>query len=193
MNSKKRCVQCKKHKRVETMIVTPVGAFCDFDCRMLYATNKKNKARLIKVGEKEANKLAAQKRELNKSDKKLRTRKAVQAFNKYIRLRDANDPCISCQRHHSGQYHAGHYRPAGINSALKFDENNVHKQCAPCNNNLSGNLTHYRIHLIEKITLKEVERLEACNDVKRWSCEELLEIEHTYKRKCKDLEKDKAA
>ena len=30
--------------------------------------------------------------------------------NKFIRLRDKNEPCISCGRYHQGQYHAGHYR-----------------------------------------------------------------------------------
>ncbi|EJD6707009.1 recombination protein NinG, partial [Serratia marcescens] len=31
-------------------------------------------------------------------------------FNAYIRERDADEPCISCGRYHTGQYHAGHYR-----------------------------------------------------------------------------------
>lgn len=33
--------------------------------------------------------------------------------NKFIRLRDKNEPCISCGRYHQGQYHAGHYRSRG--------------------------------------------------------------------------------
>ena len=34
-------------------------------------------------------------------------------FNEFIRLRDADLPCISCGRYHQGQWHAGHYRSVG--------------------------------------------------------------------------------
>lgn len=32
------------------------------------------------------------------------------AFNAWVRARDAALTCVSCGRHHEGQYHAGHYR-----------------------------------------------------------------------------------
>ncbi|MEF3019469.1 recombination protein NinG, partial [Pseudomonas aeruginosa] len=47
-------------------------------------------------------------------------REAQQAFNEFIRLRDAYQPCISCGRHHDGQYHAGHYRTVAASPELRF-------------------------------------------------------------------------
>ncbi|MBF3209581.1 recombination protein NinG, partial [Pseudomonas aeruginosa] len=72
-------------------------------------------------------------------------REAQQAFNEFIRLRDADQPCISCGRHHDGQYHAGHYRTVAASPELRFEPLNVHKQCAPCNNHKSGDIVNYRI------------------------------------------------
>ncbi|MBW5405927.1 recombination protein NinG, partial [Morganella morganii] len=60
-------------------------------------------------------------------------KQAQTAFNAYIRERDKDLPCISCGRHHTGQYHAGHYRTTKAMPELRFDEDNVHKQCSACN------------------------------------------------------------
>jgi len=110
------------------------------------------------------------------------------SFNRFIRERDKGLPCISCQRHHQGQYHAGHYRPSK-NSAVRFDVKNVHLQCAPCNTHLSGNLTEYRKHLIIKIGLDEVELLEGekSNEIIHWTIEELKEIKRLYNSKYRSL------
>ncbi len=106
-------------------------------------------------------------------------------FNKWIRLRDRHEPCISCQRHHEGQYHAGHYRSVGGNPELRFHELNNNKQCAPCNNHLSGNLINYRINLIKKIGIKWVEVLEGPHSPKNYSIPELLELKDYYKKQVK--------
>lgn len=58
-------------------------------------------------------------------------REAQAAFNAWIRRRDADLPCISCGRHHQGQYHAGHYRTVGANPELRFESLNVWKQARP--------------------------------------------------------------
>lgn len=191
-NSKRKCAHCKERKSAETMFMHLTQAFCSKEHYIEYAAT--NQKRLTAKGLKIQNKtFAAKKRDFNLNDKKLRRKAAVTEFNKFIRLRDVNEPCISCQRHHQGQYHAGHFKPAGINSALKFSELNVHKQCAPCNNNLSGNLTNYRIHLIEKIGLSEVKRLENNKKITRLTCEELKSIESFYKDMNKQIEQDLAA
>jgi len=92
-------------------------------------------------------------------------KKAQEKFNRFIRERDLqhNDMfvCISCKGvKPKSQMNAGHYYPAGTCGALRFNENNVHGQCIKCNYHQHGNLTPYRKHLIEKIGLKEVERLD---------------------------------
>lgn len=85
-------------------------------------------------------------------------KKCQTVFNKFIRNRDAGQPCISCG---SGTpNHAGHYLSQGHHSSLRFDENNTNLQCVRCNVFLHGNLINYRIGLIKKIGEEEVMKLE---------------------------------
>lgn len=115
-------------------------------------------------------------------------KEAQAAFNKFIRLRDASEPCISCGRHHAGQYHAGHYKTVGAAPELRFEELNCHKQCAPCNNHLSGNLINYRVRLIEKIGIDSVEWIEGAHDLKNYDIDDLKIIKRCYARKARELE-----
>lgn len=114
-------------------------------------------------------------------------KEAQSAFNKFIRARDAGQPCISCQREHEGQWHAGHYRTVGANPELRFHEDNCHKQCSVCNNHLSGNLINYRINLVEKIGVDAVEILEGPHEPKKYTIDDLKKIKQTYKRKTKEM------
>jgi len=107
--------------------------------------------------------------------------------NKYIRERDKKEPCISCGRHHNGQYDAGHYRSRGAASHLRFNEDNIHKQCQHCNNYKSGNATEYRINLIKKIGIQRVEALENNNKAHKFTIEEAKEIKQYFKDKLKKL------
>ena len=107
-------------------------------------------------------------------------REAQAAFNKWIRLRDKDLPCVSCGRHHEGQYHAGHYRSIGGSPALRFDEANCHKQCAPCNNWKHGNLTPYRVELLKRIGADEVARLEGPQEPLKLTIDELKRLKAKY-------------
>ncbi len=127
------------------------------------------------------------KKELKENDKSFRDKQAQAAFNAFIRGRDSELCCISCGRFHTGQYHAGHYRSRGAHPELRFEELNCHKQCAPCNNHLSGNITDYRINLIKKIGQKNLDWVEGPHEAKKYTCAELKEIELLYKQKLKDL------
>lgn len=109
-------------------------------------------------------------------------------FNRFIRLRDEGLPCISCQRHHTGQYHAGHYRSVGSSPELRFNEFNVFRQCSPCNNHLSGNSINYRRNLISKIGVERVEWLEGPHEPKKYTIPEIQELIKTYRLKIKELE-----
>ena len=53
-------------------------------------------------------------------------------FNKYIRLRDKGNVCISCQKIPKKE-NAGHFYNANNHYNVRFDENNVHLQCEHCN------------------------------------------------------------
>jgi len=112
---------------------------------------------------------------------------AQTVFNKFIRLRDNDLACISCGRHHSGQYHAGHYRSVGSAPELRFEELNNNKQCSPCNNHLSGNLIPYRVNLIKKIGVDKVEWIEGHHEAKKYTIDQIKEIIKLYKQKIKDL------
>lgn len=114
-------------------------------------------------------------------------REAQTAFNAYIRARDEGLPCISCGRHHQGQWHAGHYLSTGARPELRYTESNVHRQCAPCNTHLSGNAVLYRIGLIERIGLQAVEWLEGPHEMPKWTAEDYRAIRDTYRAKLKEL------
>jgi hypothetical protein len=114
-------------------------------------------------------------------------------FNKFIRLRDRDQPCISCGKPPGGDgFHqgrdAGHYRSVGAASHLRFTENNVAAQCVRCNQWDAGKAVDYRIGLIARIGREAVEALEHDNTPKTWTVDELRELIETYKAKCKELE-----
>lgn len=114
-------------------------------------------------------------------------KEAQTAFNAFIRARDDGLPCISCGRHHQGQWHAGHYLSTGARPELRYTESNVHRQCAPCNTHLSGNAVLYRIGLIARIGLEEVERLEGPHELPKWAPDDYKAIRDTYRAKLKEL------
>lgn len=183
-NSKRKCKSCGNF--VREFIVTPKGVFCSFEVAAKWGYA--NKAKGAKIVQKSADKKhAARKKEFNDNDKSLREKCAQAAFNAYIRGRDSNEPCISCGRYHTGQYHAGHYRSRGAHPELRFEELNCHKQCSPCNNHLSGNISNYRPALIDKIGQDKVDWVEGPHEPKKYTCAELKEIEQLYKQKLKDL------
>ena len=109
-------------------------------------------------------------------------------FNKYIRLRDKGNVCISCQKIPKKE-NAGHFYNANNHYNVRFDENNVHLQCEHCNTFLSGNLINYRENLLKKIGAEEFNVLEGKSKVTRkFTKEELKEIIETYKKKIKEYE-----
>lgn len=131
----------------------PLQRVCSPACAIAELATKKAKAARV------------ERTETAKALAKLKTRaqlikEAQAAVNAYVRARDAHLPCVSCGRDHQGQYHAGHYRSTGSRPDLRFDLANIHKQCAPCNSHLSGNLIPYRAELIRRIGQAEVDRLE---------------------------------
>ena len=120
-------------------------------------------------------------------------KQAQQAFNAFIRYRDREEACISCGRHHEGQYHAGHFRTTGANPELRFNEDNVHKQCSPCNNHLSGNLIAYRPALIAKIGQARFDDLMGPHEMPKWKREDYIRIRDEYRAKLKEMKQEDAA
>ena len=115
---------------------------------------------------------------------------AKKVFQKWVRLRDVDLPCISCGTQNPKLWHGGHFKKAEIYSGLIFDERNVHKQCSRCNVFLGGNEGEYRIGLVNRYGNEYVEQLEADSIIKRnykYTKDELIEIKNVYNEKIKAI------
>ncbi|AOF54452.1 protein NinG [Rodentibacter caecimuris] len=174
----KKCKVCSKE-------FTPFNSMqkaCSPKCAIELVRNNSQKAR----EKAEMQRLRERKVKLKSRSEWLKEAQSV--FNKFIRLRDKDEPCISCGRYHQGQWHAGHYRSVGACPELRFCELNVHKQCAPCNDHKSGNVIEYRINLVKKIGADKVEWLERQDhDPKKYTIEDCKEIIQYYKEQIKGM------
>lgn len=100
-------------------------------------------------------------------------KKVQKAVNAYVRLRDKNEPCISCGRF-VDEKDAGHYCAQGSSGVLRYHLDNLWGQCLSCNRFKHGALLEYRIGLVKRIGLERVEYLENHRkDVKKWTRDEL--------------------
>lgn len=173
----KRCKACKSQFIPNRVMQAVCSPFCAIQ---LAAMNRQK----------------MQRKEIRDAKEKLKRRadwirEAQQAVNAWVRERDKDLPCISCGRHHQGQYHAGHYLSTGARPGLRFDaDRNIHKQCQPCNVHLSGNLINYRLGLIAKIGLQAVEELEADQSISKPSIDDLRSIRDSYRAKLRELKRE---
>ena len=113
-------------------------------------------------------------------------------FNKFIRLRDKGQNCISCGEY-AENYDAGHFYAVGGYSGLRFDEDNVHKECKRCNCFDESHLIGYAENLKKKLGDERYQALKMrAADYKkngvRWSRIELREQIEYYKQKIKEYE-----
>jgi len=179
----KRCKTCRE----PFVPRLPMQAVCSPECALSHAVSTRGKQqKREQIAERKADK---QKRERLKS-KSDWARETQTQFNAYIRLRDDAEPCISCGRYHGGQYHAGHFLSVGARPELRFEPLNVHKQCAPCNSHLSGNIVLYRQGLIKRIGLQLVEWMEGPHEAKKYTVEDLQSIKSEYASKVRQMKKD---
>lgn len=181
----KTCRECKC-KYIPKRILSPV---CEsYECKVGYA---------IKAAQKSA--ISRKKREQRETKVKLdglKTRQehlkdAQQWVNKYVRLRDRYQGCISCDKptDWGKQWHASHFRSTKAASAVRFNLWNIHKSCSVCNNWLSGNLSEYEPRLIAKIGQEKVDWLKSQNQTVTYSIEYLKRLKGIFKKKCARLEK----
>ena len=183
----KRCKVCRN----EFVPTKPMQTVCGLQCALSLASVIKAK--------RERTQVAQDRKETKAKLEKMKKRgewiaEAQTAFNRYIRLRDAGQPCICCglpmgPNVPGGAVDAGHYRSRGSAPHLRFDERNVHAQRKQCNRYGSGNVVGYRLGLIERIGLVAVEALEADNTPRKYSADDLRAIKATYQAKRLELEK----
>jgi endogenous inhibitor of DNA gyrase (YacG/DUF329 family) len=115
---------------------------------------------------------------------------AQREVNKYVRLRDAGLPCVSCGRSASwqGQWHASHFRSVGAASAVRFHLWNIHKACSICNNWKSGNLSEYEPRLRERIGNEKVDWLRTQNHRAVYPVEYLKRLKAVFAKRCRRAE-----
>lgn len=179
---------CKYHKtRTRDYIVVNNMAFCTFDYAVKWASENKSigKEKIKNEIKKRFNK---KKKKFKDNDKSIRTREAQKSFNAFIRYRDKDMHCISCDKPSdwNGQWHCGHFKTVGARSDLRFEEANAAKQCSQCNNFLSGNIIEYKKELIKRIGVNVVSGLDIVL-TKKYTCADLKEIEMYFKSKLKVL------
>ena len=215
-NRKKACKHCKTYVDVITGKQTQVGFYCRTSCLQAHGVALRDKQR-AKALEKQKRDyktaVKAEKKDFNKRKQMIRPitkfkNEAQTAFNRFIRLRDYFLGCPSCNRtkeeveandmkSRGGFWDAGHFLSRGARPEIRFEESNVHKQCKKCNAG-AGKFSHkahtvnqiYRISLIKKIGLAQVEFLECEQPQKKWTKEKLIEIKNEYNKKANALQKE---
>ena len=107
--------------------------------------------------------------------------------NKFIRKRDEHQPCISCDTRQS-KWDAGHFYSTKAYPNLRFNEDNIHKQCVTCNQHKHGNIHEYSVRLRERIGESRYQALGAIRSTPlRLSIPEIIELKAVYKQKIKEL------
>jgi len=104
-------------------------------------------------------------KKLSTRDTKWLKAKAIESFNEFIRARDKELPCISCNG--NSELEAGHYWSAGNYESVRFNEVNVNGQCKKCNSFLHGNLILYGRGLVKRYGQEAVDKLDVIIGLER--------------------------
>jgi hypothetical protein len=118
---------------------------------------------------------------------------ARKSFQKWIRLRDSDKNCISCNSSTADVFDGGHFYKAEVYSGLIFNENNCHKQCRKCNRFMNGNELNFRKGLIARYGIDYVTNLDNICDINRvykYTKEELIAKKLQYDIKIKEYGKE---
>jgi hypothetical protein len=178
-----RCKNCGS--RFEPRFST-LEKFCwDPECKTIEALKK-----LEAVKKLEARNWKARKSELKKANKNASDyRNDLQKiFNTWIRLRDQDQPCISCGLPLTGKFDAGHFHSVGSYPNLRYNIDNVHGQCVECNQHKRGNLIEYRNNLIKRIGIDRMEALNASRKLPlKLTIPEIIDLIYHYKALIKIL------
>lgn len=190
----RKCRVCK----TDFQPTKPLQNVCGIDCAIKAAqiTKERSQAKQA-IAERKAE--AASRKIIKQKLEKLKTardwtKEAQIAFNAFIRARDSGKPCICCggdlvDNAIGGGFDCGHYRSVGSAPHLRFDERNAHGQRKQCNRYGGGRAVDYRVGLISRIGLAAVESLEASQEPRKYTIEQLKAIKATYTAKLKELKK----
>lgn len=161
--------------------------WCSPECGAILAEQKLAKQKAL---EAKRERLEVFKRKMELKPLQWFLKKAERAVNAYVRFRDNEQPCISCNTWDTEEWHAGHFRSVGACSSARFDYANIHRQCSQCNTHKSGNATEYENSLRVRLGDAEVDRIKAMPKRYDWTRDELLAIEAKAKADLKQLQRD---
>lgn len=177
---------------------------CCYECATAVAKAQTAKTRAEaqraeKKRQREEEKAGRQRRREKRIELKTKTKwksEAQAAFNRYVRLRDAGKPCISCSAtpgpKFGGTMDCGHYRTRGAAAHLAFNLHNTAAQCVQCNRDRSGAQKAFEQGLIQRIGPEKVEALNNNNDVRKFDIPYLQRIKSIFTRKARAMEKRRA-
>lgn len=158
---------------------------CSPTCALCYIKDKQERGLALASKKEESLRkrdIRARKQALKSKADWLRECQVV--FNKFIRLRDENENCISCGNVPKKR-NAGHYLSVGAYPELRFCECNVHLQCEHCNTYKSGNQVNYREALKIRIGIKKLDWLEGKHEAKHYTIDDIKEIKQYYREQLK--------
>jgi len=138
---------------------------------------KQEKEKKIKYREKAR---AKKKREAKKESKSTLIKELDRVFSIFIRQR-GKGKCISCGAVSEWKnMQCGHYIRRSVMNT-RWDEDNCHSQCMPCNVFKSGNYPAYTLALMSKYGAEIIEELnERSQQVRKWEKSELKEMIKKY-------------
>lgn len=181
---KKKCKYCKSFFQPQR----PLQYLCPppNSCSWEYVKKKKQE-KIEREDREETKKLKEKLKTLGEYEKD-----AKRAFQKWVRLRDQKEVCISCGSN-TDKVDGGHYLKSELYSGLIFHHDNCHKQCKQCNLHKHGNEINYRIGLVQRIGEDRVRWLEENKDrlrVYKYTKQELIDIKNKYTEQIKQLTKN---
>ena len=142
---------------------------CNWKCAI--ALNKINKAKNFNKETKR------RKKELRSNDLSHQKKLRQTVVNRLVLLRDSDKECISCQTRNDVQYAAGHYKTTGAHPELRFNLNNINKQCNKyCNSSLSGNIKGQIAGITQRHGLDHLIYLDGAHERIKYTCEDLIKF-----------------
>jgi len=198
----KRCPCCKEMYTPKRYGLRLTRCCDKLECRLEYAQLAR-----AKEAEKDAR---SRKKEFYRNDRSHQLSLCQDVFNKLRRLqelkwfadRGLQPTCISCGNTLGGDvWCAGHFKTRGAQSGLRFDPLNVYLQHnRRCNSDLSGDIygtktTHgylqgLRNRFGDESAQEIIDYCETNTGVKKWSCEELIDMRADWNKQIRELEKE---
>lgn len=192
----RRCKMCRA-KVTSGGILTPEDkskvALCSWECFTEYQKSPAAKKMFERMRRAD---LTERKERLKTMEDHIKT--AQRHFNAYIRARDKNKTCVSCNRpltlknpktsKHYG-FDCGHYISRSLSgkgsSKYRFNPKCCAGQCKRCNKHSAGNFVEMRKGMIERFGIEHIESIENNNEERKFTISELERISTVFANRAK--------